>query len=258
MKVVILAGGLGTRLGGLTEATPKPMLRIGSRPLLWHIMRIHAHYGLRQFVLCLGYRADQVKEYFLNYDIYNGDVTMNLARGEFRLHACSRAEDWDVTLADTGLNTLKGGRLKRVERHLDDDVNLLTYGDGVADIDIGALLSYHHRHGRLLTVTGVRPPSRFGEIRCEDGLVTGFTEKPQTSEGLINGGFMVFHRRLLERLVPDEGCDLEYGIFERLAREREIAVYTHPGQWACVDTERDLDHLNRLWSRGQAFWRIWS
>ena len=258
MKVIILAGGYGTRLGSLTEAIPKPMLRIGNKPIIWHVMKIYSHYGYTDFVISLGYKADVVKEYFVNYTIYNNDFTISLQAQEITAHSrCNEDElRWKVSLIDTGLSSLKGARIKRLEKYL-DDVNMVTYGDGVADIDIKSLLEFHKSHNKIMSITGVCPPSRFGEVIEKDGHILAFEEKPQTSAGLINGGFMVFDKKLLDYLTPDETCDLEIGAFDELAREDEIMVYKHEGQWECVDTERDLRHLNRLWEEDKAFWKKW-
>lgn len=256
MKVIILAGGYGSRLGTITNTLPKPMVRIGERPILWHIMRTYAHYGFKDFIISCGYRADVIKDYFLNFDTYNYDFTVELDNMRTTLHAHPAEQGWRVTVADTGLNTLKGARIKRVERYL-DDITMLTYGDGVADIDLNALLRFHKRHGRMLTVTGVHPPSRFGELVVANGLATNFEEKAQTSSGLINGGYMVFNRAFLNLLSADENCDLETGIMRELTRRGEVMVYQHPGNWACVDHERDMVYLNRLWKEDKAFWEVW-
>lgn len=256
MKVVILAGGYGTRLGNITEAIPKPMVKIGNKPILWHIMKLYSHYGYNDFVLSLGYKAEVIKEYFYNYSAYSDDYTVNLGTKEVHHHHKHSEKDWNVTLIDTGVNTLKGARVKRVESFL-DDVNLLTYGDGIADINITEVIEYHKSHGKMVTISGVHPPARFGELIEEDGKLISFEEKPQTSVGLINGGFMVFNKELLNKLSKDEDCDLEYGTFEDLAKENEIMVYKHQGSWECVDTERDLRHLNKLWDSSEAFWKLW-
>ncbi len=254
MKVIILAGGYGTRLGRITEAIPKPMVKIGSMPIIWHVMQIYAYYGYKDFIVSLGYKSEVIKEYFLNYNIYNNDFTIELGRNKIDVHTDHNGRDWKITLIDTGLDTLKGARIKKVAEYLDDDVNMVTYGDGVADVNISELVKFHRSHKRLLTITGVRPPSRFGEIIERDGRLLEFKEKPQTSTGLINGGFMVFNRGFLDFLSTDESCDLEYGTFELLAKRGEIMVYRHEGQWECVDNERDVAHLNRLWKENKAFW----
>ena len=256
MKVIILAGGLGTRLGGITEVIPKPMVRIGDRPILWHIMKRYAVYGFKDFVLSLGYRSEVIKDYFLRYEAYSGDVQVSLGTGAVNPLSTNNEADWNVTLAYTGLKALKGARVKRIEKYL-DDVNMLTYGDGVADIDLGALLEFHKSQGRMVTITGVYPPARFGEILEQNGRLISFEEKPQASVGLINGGFMVFNRELLSYLTEDERCDLEIGAFPKLASEGQVAVYRHLGKWECVDNERDLIHLNKLWDDGDAFWKKW-
>ena len=257
MKVIILAGGYGTRLGNITEAIPKPMVKIGNKPILWHIMKIYANYGYKDFIISLGYKAEIIKEYFYNYKIYTEDYTINLGSGKIKEHNQHNELDWNVSLINTGLDTLKGARIKRVEEYLDDDINMLTYGDGVADIDIEELVEFHKSHDKIVTISGVYPPSRFGEIIEKRGQLISFEEKPQTSIGLINGGFMVFDRRLLDYLTTDENCDLEYGPFEVLAKEEQIMVYKHKGSWECVDTERDLIHLNKLWDKEKAFWKVW-
>ena len=256
MKTIILAGGYGTRLGNITEAIPKPMVKIGNKPIIWHIMKIYSYYGYKDFVISLGYKLEVIKEYFYNYNIYANDYTINL--GNKRIEELNRHDelDWNVALIDTGINTLKGARIKRVEKYL-DDINMVTYGDGLADIDINNLVEYHKSHNKIITITGVHPPSRFGEIIENDGRLIAFHEKAQTSVGIINGGFMVFDRRLLDYLTTDENCDLEYGPFEELAKTDEIMVYKHEGQWECVDTGRDLRHLNTLWDKKQAFWKVW-
>jgi len=258
MKVIILAGGFGTRLGNRTNLIPKPMVMIGNKPILWHIMKIYSHYGKNEFVICLGYNGEVIKNYFLNFKALNSDFTINVDDSNIEFHTSYQKEDWKVTLVDTGIQTLKGGRIKRVEKYLDDGINLLTYGDGVADIDINKTISFHENHGGIFTITGVHPPSRFGDLIEEDGVVKTFTEKPQASQGLINGGFMVFDKEFLNFLTPDENCDLERGILEELSREGKVMVYKHVGNWECMDHERDVQHLNKLWKENKAFWKVWS
>jgi len=257
MKSIILAGGFGTRLGNRTNLIPKPMVTIGGKPILWHIMKIYSHYGIHDFVICLGYLGDVIKEYFLHYEAYNNDFSISLADSDLTYHNKHDEDTWNVTLVDTGLNTLKGGRVKRIEQYLDDDIHLLTYGDGVADININELIDFHKAHGKTVTISGVHPPSRFGEIIEEDNTVKSFTEKPQTSQGLINGGFMVFNRELLDHLAPDEDCDLEIGALEGLAEKGDVMVFKHEGNWECMDTERDVNHLNNLYNTNNAFWKVW-
>lgn len=257
MKTLILAGGYGSRLGNITENIPKPMVAIGGKPILWHIMKLYSHFGFDDFIILLGYQGVKIKEYFFNYYMINNDFTVDLADNSLSYAGTNNVEKWKVTLVDTGLDTLKGGRIKRVEQYLDDDVNMLTYGDGVADVNIGDLVSFHRAHGKTVTLTGVRPPSRFGELNIEDGRVLSFEEKPQVSSGMINGGFMVFNRDLLSFLRPDRDCDFEFGVLEDLAARGEVMVYEHRGFWECVDTERDLNHLNKLWSQNKAQWKLW-
>jgi glucose-1-phosphate cytidylyltransferase len=258
VKVVILCGGLGTRLREETEFRPKPMVKIGTKPILWHIMMIYAHYGFKDFVLCLGYKGEIIKEYFYNYEIYNEDFCVHLGKSKkIELSRPNNMLDWNVWLVDTGEQALKGARIKRIEHLIDGDEFLLTYGDGVANIDIPRLLAFHRKQGKIATVTGVRPPSLFGELQVRGEKVHLFVEKPQTSSGLISGGFFVFSRRLFDRLTTDDGCDLERGPLEHLAQEGQLMVYDHRGDWACVDTYRDLQHLNQVWNTNQAFWRVW-
>lgn len=257
MKLVILAGGYGSRLGEATNMVPKPMIEIGGKPILWHIMKSYSHYGINEFVICLGYKAQVIKDYFLNYEAHNSDFTINLGNKDIEVHDTHDEDNWKVTLVDTGLDTLKGARLKRIEKYLDDDVNLLTYGDGVANINIKNLIEFHKERKQLLTISGVHPPARFGELQAQGDIITSFEEKAQVSQGLINGGYMVFNKKMLDYLTEDETCDLEYGVFEKLAEEGQINVYKHNGMWACMDTGRDVAHLCRLWKQGQAFWKVW-
>ncbi|AZO96317.1 glucose-1-phosphate cytidylyltransferase [Halocella sp. SP3-1] len=257
MKLVILAGGYGTRLGERTSIIPKPMIEIGGKPVLWHIMKIYSAYGIENFIICLGYKGDVIKDYFSNYNSKNNDFTVNLGDLSIKFHNEHDEKAWRVTLVDTGLNTLKGGRVKRIEKHLDDEINLLTYGDGVADININEVIKFHKEVGKIITLTGVHPPARFGELVADGDTLKSFEEKAQTSQGLINGGFMVFNKELLNYLTVDEDCDLEAGVFEQLASEGKIAVYRHQGLWACMDHERDVKYLNNLWKNNKAFWKVW-
>lgn len=257
MKVVILCGGWGTRLGHQTEVIPKPMVPIGNKPILWHIMKIYSHYGFNDFIICLGVKADIIKNYFYQYDIITGDFTVDMSTKNVEYHNSHNENDWKVTLIDTGLDTLKGGRIKRIEKYLDSDTNMVTYGDGVADIDINKLLEFHKSHNKIVTITGVHPPSRFGELLEQDNVVKTFAEKPQTSQGLINGGFMVFEKALLDYLTPDENCDLEIGPLQKLSKQDEVMVFKHKGNWECMDHERDVIHLNKLWRENKAFWKVW-
>jgi len=258
IQAVIFCGGLGTRLREETEFRPKPLVRIGERPILWHIMKIYACQGVNDFVLVLGYKGELIKEYFFHYELFNNDVPLELGRPErFRLHHRHDEKGWRITLADKGEQTLKGGRLKRIEKYIIGDTFMVTYGDGVADVDVGALLRFHRGHGRLATVTGIRPGSRFGELKVDGERVETFSEKPERDGRLVNGGFFVFHRKIFDYLTDDEGCDLEVGPLEELARAGELMVYHHDGFWACMDTLRDVDYLNGLWKDGKARWKIW-
>lgn len=256
MKTIILAGGYGTRLGNITEAIPKPMVKIGNKPIIWHIMKIYSHYGYKDFIISLGYKAEVIKEYFYNYDIYNSDYRINLGTKEINLLNNQEEADWIVTLVDTGLDTLKGARIKRLEKYL-DDINMITYGDGVADINIANLIEFHKSHNKILTITGVHAPARFGEIIEKNNKIISFQEKPELSGGSINGGFMVFNRKLLDYLTTDEKCDFEKGPLEKLAQKGEIMLYKHLGKWACMDHERDVVYLNKLWNENKAFWKVW-
>ena len=257
MKVIILAGGWGTRLGQQSEDIPKPMVPIGNRPILWHIMKIYSHYSFNDFIISCGVKAHLIKSYFANYESYSEDFTVNMSTQDIEYHNQHSERDWKVTLVDTGLNTLKGARIKRVEKYLDSDSNMVTYGDGVADINLNELLDYHKSHGKTITITGVHPPARFGELVEKNGRVVSFEEKPQASVGLINGGFMVFNKNLLKYLSTDENCDFESGPLEVLAKEGEVMVYKHTGNWECMDHERDVAHLNKLWNKNQSFWKVW-
>ena len=257
MKVIILAGGMGTRLGTQIEAIPKPMVPIGNKPILWHIMKIYSHHGFNEFIICLGAKADVIKSYFYQYEIVNNDFTIDMSSGDIKYHSSHSENNWKVTLVDTGLDTLKGGRIKRVEKYLDSEINMLTYGDGLADIDLNKLLEFHKSHDKIVTITGVHRPSRFGELVEEGGQVRSLTEKPQFSHGLINGGFMVFDKEMLNYLTEDEDCDFEIGPLERLAANGQVMVYKHKGSWECMDHERDVVYLNKLWKENKAFWKVW-
>lgn len=256
MKVIILAGGFGTRLGSVSDLMPKPMVEIGGKPILWHVMKIYSSFGFNEFLICLGYKGNIIKDYFYNYNNYASDFTINLKNSDINFHN-GHKEDWKVTLVDTGLNTLKGGRIKRIEKYLDDDINMLTYGDGVADIDIKKLVDFHKNHRKIVTVTGVRPPSLFGEIIEKYNRVISFEEKAQTSQGLISGGFMVFNKKMMDYLTDDENCDFEFGPLEKLTKEGEVMTYKHNSFWQCADTVRDVNYLNKLWKEGNAFWKVW-
>jgi len=233
--VVILCGGMGTRLKEETEARPKPMVEIGGKPILWHIMKYYAAYGFKRFVLALGYKASYIAGYF-----------------DGKTH-----EDWEVRCVDTGLSTLKGGRIKRVEPYITSGHFHLTYGDGLSTVDLGRLSAFHRVRNKVGTVTAVRPPSRFGELLLRGSVVREFEEKPQLTAGRINGGYFVFNRKLFEYLTPDEHCDLEFGALQRLAREGELVAYKHEGYWQCMDNVRDMEYLNKVWSEGNPPWKVW-
>ena len=256
MKVVILAGGWGSRLGNLTESVPKPMLQIGHKPLLWHIMKFYAHYGFIDFIIALGVKNQVIKNYFLNFSSFNCDFTINLKENKIDILNPIK-ENWNISLIDTGLQTLKASRLRKLKSYLDEGTNLLTYGDGVSDVNLNELIRFHKNHGKLLSITGVFPPSRFGEIIEVDGLIKSFSEKPQTSVGLINGGFMVFEKKILDLIPDDKDYDLEHNLISDLVKQEEVMVYKHEGNWECMDNPRDYEYLNSLWTNKKAFWKIW-
>ncbi len=255
-KLIILAGGLGTRLAEETEVRPKPMVEIGGMPILWHIMKHYAQHGVREFVVCLGYKGYVIKEYFANYFMHQADVTFDLAQNKLTVHD-GRAEDWRVTLVDTGAATMTGGRLKRVARHLGDEPFCMTYGDGVGDVDITALLAAHKAGGRMATVTAVKPPGRFGALDMDDeGHVAGFVEKPRGDGGWINGGFFVLEPGVLDYIDGDDSI-WEQQPLQGLARDGQLKAFRHEGFWQPMDTVRDRLHLEELWSSGQAPWKTW-
>jgi len=235
------------------------MVNIGTRPILWHIMKTYATLGHTDFILPLGYKGEMIRDYFVNYEWMNNDITIELGKPEKTcLHGCHEESDWRITMGDTGQATLKGGRIKRMEKYIKGQTFMLTYGDGVANIDIPALLDFHQSHGKKVTVSGVNPAQRFGELKVEGDQVTSFLEKPvQTGEEMINGGYFVFDRSIFDYLTPDADCDLEYGPLEQIAREGELMVYRHEGFWGCMDTLRDTESLNKLWSQDKAPWKIW-
>jgi len=256
MKTVILAGGLGTRISEESHLKPKPMIEIGGRPILWHIMKLYAAYGFNDFIICLGYKGYVVKEYFSNYVLHNADLTVDLAKGSMEYHT-TKTEPWKVTLVDTGEETMTGGRLKRVARYLPPgEPFFLTYGDGVADVDLKALLEFHRQHGRQATVTAVAPPGRYGALEIVEGAVERFIEKPPGDNGLINGGFFVLQPEVVERIEGD-GTPFETAPLEGLARDGQLMARPHTGFWAAMDTLRDKNHLEALWASGQAPWRVW-
>lgn len=257
MRVVILCGGYGTRLREETEYRPKPMVEIGGRPILWHIMKIYAHYGLRDFILCLGYRGNAIKEYFLNYEAMNNDFTICLGtQNGITYHDAHDEQDFHVTLAETGLDTLTGGRIQRVAKYIDADTFMVTYGDGLADIDLSALLAFHRAHGRIATMTTVHPRSRYGLLEvANDGRVVRFEEKPITA-GWANAGFFVFHRRVFDYLTGGD-YDIAHEPLERLARDGQLMAFRHTGFFFAMDTYRELQYLNELWHQGNVPWKVW-
>lgn len=258
MDVVILCGGKGSRLSEETVVKPKPMVEIGEFPILWHIMKIYSHYGYKRFILALGYKASYIKEYFYNFRISQSDFRMNLnpdSQAEF----FNKPEDmdWDITFVDTGLETLKGGRIKRVEKYIQSDRFHLTYGDGVSDVNIAELVKYHESHGAMGTVTAVHPPSRFGEMLIERGDVKQFDEKPQMNTGFINGGFFVFDRNVLDYLSPEESCDFEFGPLQTIVHEGQLKAYKHDGFWQPMDNIREREYLDKLVRTHKAPWIKW-
>ena len=258
VPVVILAGGLGMRIREETEFRPKPMIPIGGHPILWHIMRMYSHHGFKRFLLCLGYKGEVIKDYFLHYDALRSDFTIRFGRRkDLRFHDRLPESGWTVTLADTGRESMTGARLQRAGRYLRSKTFMLTYGDGLADVDLRALLRFHRAHGKLATVTGVSPPSRFGELVTRGRRVARFTEKPSGRDRQINGGFFVLERRALSYLSSDPSCSFEREPLERLAADGQLMVYEHRGFWQCLDTMRDLARLVELWEGGEAPWKVW-
>ena len=260
IPVAILCGGKGTRLREETEFRPKPMIAIGNRPIIWHIMKTYAQYGLTDFMLCLGYKGEMIRDYFFNYDWNQSDVLLELGNKKVtKLDSGHEEEDWRIWLIDTGQESMTGGRLKRLTPYIDQsgsDIFLATYGDGVCDVNIADLLDFHYSQGKLATMTAVRPSSRFGELIIEGNLVTQFQEKPQTAEGWINGGYFVLNRKVLD-LIEGDATTFEAQPLRTLAALGELAVYKHEGFWQCMDTYREMEMLNHLYDTGQARWKIW-
>lgn len=256
-QTIILCGGLGTRLREETEFRPKPMVEIGHRPILWHIMKAYAHHGHRRFLLALGYKGNIIKDYFLNYETMSNDFTIHLGRRQqIIFHNMHNEQEIEVTLVDTGDASMTGGRIKRLERFIDGDTFMVTYGDGLSDVDIQALLHFHHTHGKLATLTSVRPQSRFGSLELDQSRVIRFREKPE-GDGWINAGFFVFNRQILDYLDGDE-CVLEHGPLERLAAMGQLMAFRHEGFFFAMDTYREYKALNQMWDEGRAPWKIWS
>lgn len=260
IPVVILCGGMGTRIRDVSENIPKPMITIGGKPILWHIMKIYSHYGFNHFILCLGYKGEVIREFFLNYYAMVNDVTVNLSKPDGLIYHNNNVEDWKVTLIDTGVNAMTGARVAKIKKFLGENDNfMLTYGDGVADVDIKKLIAFHNSHGKLVTVTGVHPVSRFGEMDVEsNGAVTSFAEKPQVAEGRINGGFLVIHRDFIDKyLNDDDNLILEQYPLTQCAKDGQLMSFNHDGYWQPMDTYREYNVLNKLWNSSKAPWKIW-
>lgn len=258
MKVVILAGGFGTRISEESHLRPKPMVEIGGRPILWHIMKMYSFYGFHEFVICLGYKGHMIKEFFADYYLHMSDITFDFRKGNEMIVHQNIAEPWIVTLVNTGLNTQTGGRIQQIRPYLDGEPFLLTYGDGVSDVNISAVLEHHKKQQRILTLTAIQPGGRFGVLDIDDDgqLVTDFKEKAKEDGGWINGGFMVAEQALFQYLDGD-GCILEREPMRALCRERQLTVYKHTGFWQCMDTQRDKELLGKMWNDGTAPWKLW-
>ncbi|MBY0420868.1 MAG: glucose-1-phosphate cytidylyltransferase [Parvularculaceae bacterium] len=256
MKVGILAGGYGSRLAEETDIRPKPMVEIGGMPILWHIMKIYAHYGVREFAVALGYKGDYIKRWFRDYSLYGGSMTFDTGTGELKRHGAD-APDWRVDLVETGLNTLTGGRIKRLRDWMGDGTFMLTWGDGVADVDIRDLLAFHKRHGKLATMTAVRPPARYGHIEFDGDRVCEFSEKPQTGEGWINGAFFVLEPQVCD-YIDGDFVMFEHEPMRRLAADGQLMAYKHSSFWQCMDTLREKQILQTMWESGKAPWKVWS
>ncbi|MBL51930.1 MAG: glucose-1-phosphate cytidylyltransferase [Candidatus Marinimicrobia bacterium] len=252
MKVIILAGGFGTRLSEYTESIPKPMVKIGGKPMLWHIMNTYSNFGHKDFYIALGYKAENIKDYFLKYRELNSDFTIDLDKGKLTTHQ-KHSVDWRVTLVDTGLNSMTGGRVKRMKDYIGKETFMLTYGDGLADININDLLSFHKKHGKMVTVTAVHPGARFGELDIDGEVVTSFKEKPQLAQGWINGGFFVVEPEFFD-LITDDSTILEKDPLESVAEMGELRSFKHEGFWKCMDTKRDRDFLEEMWKSGKPLW----
>ncbi|MFA6395855.1 MAG: glucose-1-phosphate cytidylyltransferase [Sulfurimonas sp.] len=257
MKVVLLAGGYGTRISEETEIKPKPMVEIGGKPILWHIMKMYSSYGFNDFVILLGYKSYYIKEYFANYFLHQSDITIDLRTNALEVHNNS-SEPWRVTLVDTGLDTQTGGRIKRAKKYIGDEPFLLTYGDGVSDINIADTVDFHKKHGKTLTMTAVQPEARFGNLDISENMqIKNFVEKPLDEGGWINGGFFVCEPSVFDYLSEDEGCVFELTALQTIAKENELVAYKHTGFWQCMDTLRDNHKLNKLWKENNAPWKVW-
>ena len=256
MKVVLLAGGFGTRISEESQYKPKPMIEIGDMPILWHIMKTYSSYGFDEFIICAGYKQHVIKQWFSDYFLHTSDITFDFTKGNQMIIHDAHTENWKVTVVDTGLHTMTGGRLKRIRKYLGDEPFFMTYGDGVADVDIPATLEFHKSHGKLATMTAIRPESRYGMIDMENGLVNSFREKSQSDVGWINGGFMVLDPKVLDYIEGD-GDMFERAPMERLAEDGQLMCYCHEGFWQCMDTLRDKQKLESLWESGKAPWKLW-
>ena len=256
MKVVILAGGFGTRISEESHLKPKPMIEIGEKPILWHIMKLYSYYGFNEFVICAGYKQHIIKEWFADYFIHNSDITFDFTQGDKMIVHNNESEPWKVTVVDTGINTMTGGRVKRIKDYIEDEPFFLTYGDGVSDVDIKSVVNYHFSHGKLATMTAIQPEGRFGVLDIIDGQINSFREKSRDDMGWINGGFMVLQPKVLEYIEGDL-ISFEREPLERLASENQLMCYKHNGFWQCMDTLRDKEKLDKLWAAGQAPWKKW-
>lgn len=257
MKVVLLAGGFGTRISEESHLRPKPMITIGEQPILWHIMKYYSSFGFNDFIICCGYKGHIIKEYFADYYLYRSDVTFDFSAGNSMTVHQNVAEPWRVTLVDTGLKTQTGARIKRVQKYIGDEPFMLTYGDGVSDVDLNALLKQHRASGKTVTITGIQPGSRFGVLDLDGQTVTGFREKAKESGEWINGGFMVMQPEIFETLSAEEGCILEREPMQALAHDGKLGIYRHSGFWQCMDTQRDRGLLEKLWNTQAAPWKMW-
>lgn len=257
MKAVILAGGLGTRISEESHLKPKPMITIGEKPILWHIMKIYSHHGINDFIICLGYKGYVIKEYFANYFLHMSNVTFDIANNKMEVHQ-RHGEPWRVTLVDTGEETMTGGRVRRVRPFLDDEKDFcLTYGDGVSDVDIGAVVAFHQKHGKLATVTAIQPPGRYGALQIENTAVQNFQEKPLGDGSWINGGFFVLNSSFIDKYIDGDATHLEQEPLRSLATAGELQAYRHEGFWQAMDTLRDKNQLEDLWRSGKAPWKVW-
>ncbi len=256
MKVVILAGGFGTRISEESQFKPKPMIEIGEKPILWHIMKLYSHYGYNEFVICLGYKAHVIKEFFADYFLHTSDITFNLAENKMIVHNNS-AEPWIVTLIDTGLNTMTGGRIKRIKEYVGNQPFFLTYGDGVSDVNIDSLLEFHKKSGKIATMTAIKPEGRFGVLDIDDDYIHAFREKSKNDSGWINGGFMVLQPQIFDYIKGGDEVVFEKAPLETLAETNQLVAYKHDGFWQCMDTQRDKQYLEALWADGTAPWKVW-